>query len=180
VGRNRLAWTDRATSQPVRRYEHPAPGCLAYVDIKKLGNIPAGGGHPLRGDGYVHAVVDDYSRLAYVEITATSRPVRLWLLNLRPGLVRRTRDRSPSGPDRQRLLLPQPCVVERLNRTLVHEWAYARPYRSEQARRAALPAWLHRYNQHPPHTTLGGQSPRQPCPQPLRDRTTSPGGVGIL
>jgi hypothetical protein len=40
VGRNRLAWTDRATGQPVRRYEHPAPGCLVHLDIKKLGNIP--------------------------------------------------------------------------------------------------------------------------------------------
>ena len=40
VGRNRLAWTDRATGLPVRRYEHPSPGSLVHVDIKKLGNIP--------------------------------------------------------------------------------------------------------------------------------------------
>lgn len=29
----------------IRRYEHPAPGDLVHVDIKKLGNIPTGGGH---------------------------------------------------------------------------------------------------------------------------------------
>ncbi len=89
VGRNRLAWTDRATGLPVRRYEHPAPGCLIHVDVKKLGNIPQGGGHrvhgrqlgkhhsqadkapqrshsrhPRHGYGYLHAAVDDHSRLA--------------------------------------------------------------------------------------------------------------------
>jgi transposase-like protein len=94
VGRNRLAWTDRATGRPVRRYEHPGPGCLVHVDVKKLGNIPQGGGHrvhgrqlgkhrsqadkapgrcnpsrqPLHGYGYLHAAVDDHSRLAYVEV----------------------------------------------------------------------------------------------------------------
>jgi transposase-like protein len=93
VGRNRLAWTDRATGQPVRRYEHPHPGSLIHIDVKKLGNIPAGGGHrvhgrqlgkrhsqadkapvrrhsrhPRNGYGYLHAAVDDHSRLAYVEV----------------------------------------------------------------------------------------------------------------
>jgi transposase InsO family protein len=54
--------------------------------------------------------------------------------------------------------------VERFNRTLVAEWAYARPYRSEQARRAVLPAWLHWYNQHRPHTALGGLPPASRVP----------------
>ncbi|WP_285498482.1 leucine zipper domain-containing protein, partial [Actinomadura sp. NBRC 104425] len=38
-----LAHLDRATGRPVRRYEHP-PGDLVHVDVKKLGNIPDGGG----------------------------------------------------------------------------------------------------------------------------------------
>jgi transposase InsO family protein len=38
--------------------------------------------------------------------------------------------------------------VERLNRTLLEEWAYASPYRSETERRAALDPWLHTYNHH--------------------------------
>jgi transposase InsO family protein len=80
---NRLAWLDRPTGrvirEPARRYEHPNPGDLIHLDIKKLGRIPAGGGHRAhgrrtgtprgRGIGYdfLHTAVDDYSRLAYVE-----------------------------------------------------------------------------------------------------------------
>jgi transposase InsO family protein len=46
--------------------------------------------------------------------------------------------------------------VERYNRTLLNEWAYARPYRSESARRRALDKWLHMYNHHRQHTAIGG------------------------
>jgi hypothetical protein len=91
---SRLAHLDRATGQPIRRYEHGHPGDLIHVDVKKLGNIPAGGGHrflgraaggrnrqadrssgqtsryrnALTGHGFIHAAVDDHSRLAYAEI----------------------------------------------------------------------------------------------------------------
>lgn len=41
---NRLGHVDRATGEPVRRYEHAHPGSLLHVDVKKLGNIPDGGG----------------------------------------------------------------------------------------------------------------------------------------
>jgi hypothetical protein len=34
---NRLAWMDRPTGEPIRRYEHERPGDLVHVDIKKLG-----------------------------------------------------------------------------------------------------------------------------------------------
>ncbi len=37
---NRLAYVDRATGEPIRRYEHDHPGSLVHVDVKKLGNIP--------------------------------------------------------------------------------------------------------------------------------------------
>lgn len=46
--------------------------------------------------------------------------------------------------------------VERFNRTLLNEWAYARPYRSEAARTRALDHWLHLYNHHRHHTAIGG------------------------
>ena len=46
--------------------------------------------------------------------------------------------------------------VERYNRTLLNEWAYARPYRSEAARTRALDTWLHMYNYHRHHTAIGG------------------------
>ncbi|MDR6865259.1 helix-turn-helix domain-containing protein, partial [Phycicoccus sp. 3266] len=36
---NRLSHVDRATGEPVRRYEHDHPGALLHVDVKKLGNI---------------------------------------------------------------------------------------------------------------------------------------------
>ncbi len=45
----RLAHLDRATGHPVRRYEHAAPGDLIHVDVKKLGNIPDGGGWRVHG-----------------------------------------------------------------------------------------------------------------------------------
>jgi transposase InsO family protein len=91
----RLASVDRATGIPVRRYERTRPGELVHVDVKKLGNIPDGGGHrvlgrqagkhnkqahrdpgrrrkvpgrPNLGYGYLHTALDDYSRLAYTEI----------------------------------------------------------------------------------------------------------------
>jgi transposase InsO family protein len=80
----RLTHLDRATGRVIRRYEHDAPGDLVHVDIKKLGNIPDGGGHRTlgraagrrnsgtRGHGfsYLHNAVDDHSRLAYTEILA--------------------------------------------------------------------------------------------------------------
>ena len=43
-GMNRLAWLDRPTGEPIRRYERSRPGELVHVDIKKLGNVPDGGG----------------------------------------------------------------------------------------------------------------------------------------
>jgi len=46
--------------------------------------------------------------------------------------------------------------AERYNRTLLNEWAYARPYRSEAARTRALAHWLHMYNHHRHHTAIGG------------------------
>jgi transposase InsO family protein len=49
--------------------------------------------------------------------------------------------------------------AERFIGTLVREWAYARPYVTNAARLATLPAFLDFYNQRRPHTALGGLSP---------------------
>jgi hypothetical protein len=43
-GLNRLTHTDRATGEPIRPYEHDRPGAMLHLDVKKPGNIPAGGG----------------------------------------------------------------------------------------------------------------------------------------
>src|SRR5688572_15622358 len=88
----RLSHIDRATGEPIRRYEHQRPGDLIHVDVKKLGRVPDGGGwryvgrpqgkknraatpdkprnkhhNPLIGTCYLHTVIDDHSRVAYVE-----------------------------------------------------------------------------------------------------------------
>ena len=49
--------------------------------------------------------------------------------------------------------------AERFIGTLVREWAYSRPYRSNSERLDALPEWLDFYNRRRPHTALGGLSP---------------------
>ena len=47
--------------------------------------------------------------------------------------------------------------VERFNRTLLDEWAYARTLDAQKRSRArALDRWLHRYNHHRHHTAIGG------------------------
>ena len=92
---NRLHHIDVRTGEVVRRYEHDKPGAMIHVDVKKLGNIPDGGGwryvgraqgsrnrqltpgtgrsdnhKTLLGTAFVHTVIDDHSRVAYAEIHA--------------------------------------------------------------------------------------------------------------
>ncbi|GAA2650997.1 hypothetical protein GCM10010425_74890 [Streptomyces spororaveus] len=54
--------------------------------------------------------------------------------------------------------------VERFNRTLLDEWAYARPYRSDIERREAFAGRLHSYNHHRGHTALAGKPPASRVP----------------
>lgn len=88
AGMPRLAWLDRPTGQVICRYEKSRPGELVHVDVKKLGAIRPGGGWRVAGRGswqnkrarleqiagrrvgydYVHAAIDDHTRLAYAEI----------------------------------------------------------------------------------------------------------------
>ncbi len=49
--------------------------------------------------------------------------------------------------------------AERLNRTLLTEFAYARPWTSNTERLCALDDWVRHYNTERPHTALGGQPP---------------------
>ena len=90
---NRLTHVDVKTGEPARRYEHDHPVSLIHVDVKKLGNIPNGGGwrfvgkqqgarnrqstpglarntrrHEILGYAFIHTVIDDHSRVAYAEI----------------------------------------------------------------------------------------------------------------
>ena len=85
-GLNRMSWIDRPTGRMIRRYERCAPGELVHLDIKKVGKIPRGWGWRVHGRGsrrakrarrskrrpvgytFLHVAVDDYSRVAYVEV----------------------------------------------------------------------------------------------------------------
>jgi transposase InsO family protein len=82
----RLDHFDRATGREIRRYEWDRPGQLVHVDVKKLGRIPAGGGHRAYGRqatrkgktrrvgyAYLHTAIDDHSRLAYTEVLADEK-----------------------------------------------------------------------------------------------------------
>jgi transposase InsO family protein len=45
--------------------------------------------------------------------------------------------------------------AERFIQTALREWAYARRYQNSTERSQSLPAWLHQYNWHRPHASLG-------------------------
>ena len=95
----KLVCIDQATVLPVRyEHSHSAPGELNYLDVKKLGRIPDGGGWRVHGRGfaqdpeqdrragwqrskahrrgvragrgysYLHCAVDDLSGMVYSEI----------------------------------------------------------------------------------------------------------------
>jgi transposase InsO family protein len=148
-------------------------------------NRPYGfAGRPQLGYGYVHTAIDDHSRLAYSEVlpneqaeTAAAFWTRAiaWFAARGITIERVLTDNGSCYRSRQWLATcarfsvtakrtkpyrPQTNgKVERYHRTLLTEWAYARPYSSERARVAALHRWLHIYNHHRTHTALGGHPP---------------------
>lgn len=194
-GVNRLDRLDRPTGRQIRRYEHPHPGAMVHVDVKKLGRIPRGGGwrvhgrsEAVRGRGigyaYIHAAVDDHSRLAYLEVlddergpTAAGfwRRAHEWFRAHNIVVERVMTDNAKAflgtyfqhalaetGARHCRIPIRRPQVndkVERFNRTLLDECAYNAVFRSDRARTRALARWLHTYNHHRPHTALGGKPP---------------------
>jgi transposase InsO family protein len=195
LGAPRLADIDRPT-RTVVRYERERPGELVHVDIKKLGRIPAGGGWRVlgraaapnrhRGPGYdfIHAAVDDRSRLAYAEILPDERKETASGFMTRAigfyaehgidvervltdnGSCYRSREFAATlaeagvGHRRTRPYRPQTNgKVERFNLTLKWEWAYARAYETNASRTEVLERWLHHYNYHRPHMAHEGRAP---------------------
>lgn len=204
---NRLSRIDRVTGEPIRRYEHDHPGSMIHVDVTKFGNIPDGGGwrylgrdaakqnrsatarrtgewtddyHPRIGRSFLHTVIDDYSRVAYVEICADEKAVTAiavlqravaWFADRGVTVERVLSDNGSAyrsfawrdacaelriTPKRTRPYRPQTNgKIERFHRTLADGWAYARFYGSESERRDTLPRWLHFYNQHRRHSAIG-------------------------
>ena len=209
---NRLSHVDRVTGEPIRRYEHDHPGDMLHMDVKKLGRVPDEGGwrfvgreqggqnraktaartgaprskyhKPLVGTCYLHTVIDDHSRVAYVEArddetkeTAVEvlRNAVAWFAD-RGVIVQRVL--TDNGGCYRSFLWRDTCAdlgvthkrtrpyrpqtngkIERFHRTLVEGWAFKKFYNSESARLAALPGWLHEYNHHRPHSAIGKATP---------------------
>ena len=139
---------------------------------------------PRLGTAFVHTVVDDHSRIAYAEIHADEkaataiqvlRNAAAWFAARGVSIERVLSDNGAAyrsrawrdacaelgiRPKKTRPYRPQTNgKVERFHRTLADGWALGRFYSTEQARRKALPAWLHHYNHHRPHTATGGKPP---------------------
>jgi transposase InsO family protein len=137
--------------------------------------------HKRVGYTHIHTAIDAYSRLAYSEFAGTENTVNCvafldravaWFAAHGITIERILTDngngyRSLAWRDRcaelgirhTRTKPYHPATngkVERFNRTLVEEWAYARLWRSETSRARGLDRFLHRYNHHRHHTAIDG------------------------
>jgi transposase InsO family protein len=140
------------------------------------------GAPPSRGYVYLHHAVDDHTRLAYSEQLPNERKetaagfwkrahvffadagIAVSAVMTDNGACYRSRDFAAAlGTIKHRWTRPyRPQTngkVERFNRTLISEWAYAQIYLSDEARSATYADWVHFYNHHRPHTGIGGLVP---------------------
>jgi transposase InsO family protein len=160
----------------------PPGGGWKMSPTGQIGRIRNGqGGRPRLGYAFIHSAVDAYSRLAYSEVLDNERAVtaiafwrraRAFFASYGITVERVMTDNGKCyistkfgaelvdahiAHTRTKPYCPRTNgKVERYNRTLLNEWAYARPYRSEAARTRALDKWLHMYNHHRHHTAIGG------------------------
>jgi transposase InsO family protein len=147
---------------------------------------------PLKGRiGYdfIHSAIDAHTRLAYSEVHADERGptcAGFWEraeaffadYDIHVEAVLSDNAKNYLGNDftaalgsiKHRRIRPRrPQTngkVERFNRTLLDEWAYVRLYRSNAERTRALDRFLHTYNHHRGHTSLGGRPPISATNQP--------------
>jgi len=186
----------RAVREVANSYEWPCPGDLLHMDTSEYVRFQRPG-HRVTGDrssqdrqhrdgvDFVHAIIDDHSRLAYAEIHPDQRAAtvadfveralafyaghgitakRLMTDNgwsyvrsrtLRELLSRHGIRHLTTKPYRPRTN----GKVERLHQTMAREWAYGLVYRSHRDRAAALPHWLDHYNHTRPHSSIGDRPP---------------------
>ena len=137
------------------------------------------------GNDYVHAIIDDHSRLAYVELhddekaaTVTGFMQRALAFYASHGITakRVMTDNAFTYIHKRTLrelliahglkhLRTEPYrprtngKVERFHQTMGREWAYGLSYRSHHHRAHALPHWIDYYNRHRPHSSLGDRPP---------------------
>jgi transposase InsO family protein len=192
---------ERPPREPANSYEWPCPGDLLHVDVSRYARFERPG-HAVTGDrsprwrksthsqrlvGYdfAHAIVDDNSRLAYVELhrderaaTVTGFLERALAFYARHGVrarrlmtdnafsyVKNRSLRELLAREGIRHLTTEPYrprtngKVERFHQTMAREWAYGLVYRSHRERNQALPHWLEHYNTRRPHSSLGDRPP---------------------
>jgi transposase InsO family protein len=180
-----------------RRYEWAEPGALLHMDTKRLQRFAVPGHWATDGErtelarnrdlGYVyaHCVVDDHSRLAYVELHATDtgqaaaitlRRAAAWMTAHGAGPTSAVmtdnarvyaahvfqRELADIGARHIRTPPYTPRwngKVERFIQTLDHEWAHGRVWPSSTRRDRGLASWLRFYNRQRPHTSLGDRPP---------------------
>jgi transposase InsO family protein len=190
-----------AARGPANRYEWPCPGDLLHMDTSRYARFLRPG-HRVTGDrsqpgrrwssretrvGYdfVHAIVDDHSRLAYAELhddekaaTVTAFLERALAFFAEHGIhaKRLMTDNAFTYVNSRSLrellhrhgirhLTTEPYrprtngKVERFHQTMGREWAYGLAYRSHHQRNQALPHWLDHYNRRRPHSSLGDRPP---------------------
>jgi transposase InsO family protein len=181
-------------SEPANRYECGRPGQLVHIDVKKLGRFTRPG-HRLLGRGpgrfedgagyeFVHVCVDDFSRLAYVEVLTDERATTAigflrravaWFAAQGVRVERVMTDNGSAYRSHAHALACRALALrhsrtkprrprtngkaERFIQTLLAGWAYARIYASSAERARALPASLNHYNYRRPHASLGKQPP---------------------
>jgi transposase InsO family protein len=191
----------RSTKEPANRYEWPCPGDLLHMDTSRYarflrpghrvtGDRSQPGRHWMRaetrvGYDYAHAIVDDHSRLAYVELhpdeqaaTVTGFLERALAFFAEQGIVakRLMTDNGFSYVKNRSLrellanrgirhLTTEPYrprtngKVERFHQTMAREWADGLPYRSSRHRADALPHWLAHNNTDRPHSSIADRPP---------------------
>jgi len=140
----------------------------------------------VRGIGweFVHVAIDDASRLAYVEVLENERaPTTASFLQRALGFFASSGVRvqallTDNGSAYRSHLFAASCAqlglhhlrtrpyrprtngkAERFIQTLQREWAYAFPFSSSRLRTALLTRYLHFYNCHRAHASLGGWPP---------------------
>jgi len=165
--------------------------------FKRPGHRVKGPGHgKSRGAGweYVHVAIDDHSRVAFTCIKPNEQGISacqalLQALRYYRSLgIRVTRLMTDNGAcyrsRRFRRLLrrlglrhvrTRPYTprtngkAERFIQTALREWAYARSYTSSDQRADHMLPWLHRYNWHRCHASLGYRPPISRIALPLNN-----------
>ncbi len=188
AGVNRLDGLDRPTGRAVRRrYVEDHPGALIHQDAKPLTQVPGprrSFRQPRVGHDQLEVFVDDHTRLACVVVSRSGGAIDTvraldvairWFAAHGITIERILTDNGSAycsrayaarlaelgiRHSRTRVRRPQTNgKAERFIGTLLTEWAYARPYRTNQERLRRLPHFVDFYNRRRPHTALNGRTP---------------------